>query len=127
MSITLTTSTPTALRLREIVVDSPQDFDPAQQHLEDAVEPLTIRAGQVYDYDKPLVTPTPNASFSIFSASFVADPAGVTSHTLATDPSVTRVVYEPTSTRRRSTTPPAAVDPGDVIYIWCSDSSRFPD
>jgi hypothetical protein len=51
MPITLNTTVPCTLKLREIVVDSPGDFDPAQQRLVDAVEPLTINTAQVYDYD----------------------------------------------------------------------------
>jgi hypothetical protein len=130
MSITLTTSVPTTLHLREIVVDSPQDFDPAQQHLVDAVEPLTINTAQLYDYDTP-TTPsdklTPDATFGLYAAAFTADPAGSTTHTIQVDPAVTNVVYEPSSTRRRSKTPPAAVAPTDVVFLWCSNNSRFPD
>lgn len=130
MSITLTTTVPCTLKLREIVVDSPEDFDTTQQHLVDAVEPLTINTAQVYDYDTP-TTPsdklTPDATFGLYSASFTADPAGTTTHTIQVDPAVTSVVYEPSSTRRRSKTPPAAVDPAAVVYIWCSDNDRFPD
>jgi hypothetical protein len=128
MTVTLTTTVPCVRRIREILVDSPDDFDSTKMRVEDAVEPLNIRASQVYDYDNAFhVGDTPDATFSIFSVSFTADAAGATSHVIATDPSVTRVVYEPTSVRRRSTTPPAAVAPTDVVYIWCSDNDRFPD
>jgi hypothetical protein len=128
VSITLTTTVPCTLKLREIVVDSPQDFDTTQQHLVDGVEPLTINTAQVYDYDTVFhAGDTPDATFGLYSASFTADPAGSTTHTIQVDPAVTNVVYEPSSTRRRSKTVPAAVVPTDVVYIWCSDNDRFPD
>jgi hypothetical protein len=128
MPITLNTTVPCTLKLREIVVDSPGDFDPAQQHLVDAVEPLTLKAAQVYDYDNVFHTgDTPDASFGLYAATFTADTAGTTTHTIQVDPAVTSVVYEPSSTRRRSKTVPAAVAPTDVVYIWCSDNDRFPD
>jgi hypothetical protein len=87
MPITLNTTVPCTLKLREIVVDSPGDFDPAQQHVVDAVEPLTINTAQVYDYDNVFHTgDTPDATFGLYSASFTADPAGTTTHTIQVDP-----------------------------------------
>jgi hypothetical protein len=128
MSITLTTSVPTTLKLREIVVDSPQFFDTTQQRVVDAAEPLTINTAQLYDYDNVShAGDTPDATFGLYAAAFTADPAGSTTHTIQVDPAVTNVVYEPSSTRRRSKTPPAAVAPTDVVFLWCSDNSRFPD
>jgi hypothetical protein len=128
MTVTLTTTVPCTLRLKEIVVNSPADFDTTRQHVEDGSEPLTIRAGQLYDYDNTFHTgDTPDATFGLYAVAFIADPAGSTSHVLQVDPTVTSIVYEPSSTRRRSKTPPAAVVPTDVIYLWCSDNDRFPD
>jgi hypothetical protein len=128
MSITLTTTVPCTLKLREIIVDSPQDFDTTQQRVVDAAEPLTINTAQVFDYDTVFhAGDTPDATFGLYAAAFTADPAGTTTHTIQVDPTVTNIVYEPTSTRRRSKTVPAAVAPTDVVYLWCSNNSRFPD
>jgi hypothetical protein len=126
--ITLTTTVPCSLRLTEIVVGSPNDFNPAQSTVADAVEPLATFAGQVYDYDSPAdAGDTPDVTFGLYAANFSADPAGSTTHTIQVDPAVTNIKYEASTTRVRSTSVPAAVPPNEAVYIWCSDSPRFPD
>jgi hypothetical protein len=128
MSITLTTTAKATYQLREIVVGSPNDFNPAQSTVADAVEPLATFAGQVYDYDLPVdAGDTPDATFGVYAVEFSPSATGKTSHTIQVDPGVTRVVYEVAQSRTRSTTVPAALAPTDTVYIWCSDSPRFPD
>jgi hypothetical protein len=127
MSITLTTSAPATYQLQEFVIGSPADFNPTKSSLADAVEPLSLSPSQVFDYDKPFTArPTPDATFAIFVVRFQPNPTGSTTHTIQTDTAITRVVYEPATTRRRTTTPPTAVAPTDTIYVWCSDHDRFP-
>jgi hypothetical protein len=127
MTITLTTSTPATYQLREIVVGSPADFNPTQSTVADAVEPLSLFAGQVFSYNSPLTSsPTPDATFGLYAVQFKPDPAGSTTHTIQVTSEVTRVVYEPANNRRRTTTPPTAVAATDTVFVWCSDHDRFP-
>jgi hypothetical protein len=127
--ITLTTDVPCELSLKEIVVDDPVTFDTKQQHTQDAVEPLGLRAGQVYDFDsptRPASERTPDENFGIFAIKAFPQPGGKTTHQITTAPAATRVVFErPGDVASRSTTVPV-LKAGETIYAWLSDGTRFP-
>ena len=129
MPINITTDTPCNLELKEYIVDAPITFDAKQQHIQDAVEPLGLRAGQVYDFESP-GTPasdqTPDENFGLFAIKAVADSTGTTSHSITTDPAVNRVLFErPGDVSSRSTTVPV-LKAGEIVYVWLSDGTRFP-
>jgi hypothetical protein len=124
--ITLTTDVPCELKLTEIVIGDPVGFDPRQSHNEDATEPLSLRAAQTYDFDRPWTPTTPDETFGVFAVKATPHPGGKTTHQISTDPAVTRTVFErPGDASSRSTTPPL-INAGQTLYIWVSDGTRFP-
>jgi hypothetical protein len=128
MSINIKTSANATLELQEMKIDSPDDFDPAQSRMVTATEPLALDAVQVYDYDTPLnAGKSTDATFSLYVVKAVADPAGHKAHPIQLDPGVTRIIYELAnqSPRKRTKIAPT-IDPGQTLYIWCSDHDRFP-
>ena len=127
--ITLTTDTACTLELKEIVIGDPATFDTSKSHVEDDTEPLALRPGQSFDYDNIFAAvdaPTPDENFGVFAIKAVADPAGKTSHSVTTDPAVTRVVYEKSGSHTRGPTAPASLKAGETVYAWLSDGTRFP-
>jgi hypothetical protein len=129
VTITLQTTAPCVLHLREILVTDCDNFAANQQQVVDAVEPLRVNPAQLYDYDNSIDKgDTPDVAFALYGCTFEADAAGKTSHILQVDATVRGIKYEVGRTSIRTTTPPAPVAPNECVYLWLSDSaSRFPD
>jgi hypothetical protein len=132
-TVTFTTNIPSRVELVEITTTDPQHNLEADQAVIPTTEPLTIRAGQVYDFDPPAhLGDTPDITYSVFGCNFIADPTGTTTHAIQVDPTAQRIVFEKDNVR--STTAPAIIVPPSGVqytccYLWVSkgDPTRFPD
>jgi hypothetical protein len=128
VTITITTDAPASYKLREIVVQDGDTFDPSLQHVEDAVPPIAIRPTQIHHHTVPTGDPPIDPStFGLFAIALSPDPTGTTSHSVPVD-GTPLLSYEIASTRgRRKTTLPASVSAHETVYVWASSDNNFPD